>query len=99
MDILGTPTFRFCPMSRTDPFVSRYPILDEKGNKKEFEGTIVSIFSSYEGNIRCETLRSLKYTIAFRPIACRFTPALGDTIQFCIEFSYRGPRAENVRKM
>lgn len=77
----------------------RYPILDEDGNKKEFDGTIVSIASSYEGNIRCETLRNLKYTIAFRPIACKFTPALGDSVKFCIEFSYRGPRAENVRKL
>ena len=77
----------------------KYPILDEKGNKKEFEGTIVSIFSSYEGSIRCETLRNLRYTISFRPIACKFTPALRDTVQFCIEFNYRGPRAENVRKI
>jgi tetratricopeptide (TPR) repeat protein len=77
----------------------RHPILDEKGNKKEFEGTIVSILSSYEGNIRCETLRSLRYLIAFRPIACKFTPSPGDSVKFYIEFSYRGPRAENVRKI
>lgn len=76
----------------------RNPILDEKGFKKEFEGTIVSISSSYEGNIRCETLRSLKYPIAFRPIACKFTPSVGDSVSFYIEFSYRGPRAENVKK-
>jgi len=76
----------------------RNPILDEKGNKKEFEGTIVNILSSYEGYIRCETLRTLKYHIAFRPIACKFTPYYGNLVKFYIEFSYRGPMAVNVRK-
>jgi len=76
----------------------RNPILDEKGNKKEFEGTVVNILSSYEGYIRCDTLRNLRYNIAFRPIACNFTPSRGDSVKFHIEFSYRGPRAENVRK-
>jgi len=76
----------------------RYPILGEEGNKKEFEGIIVKIISSYEGYIRCDTLRSLRYPIAFRPIACKFTPSTGDSVRFHIEFSYRGPRAENVRK-
>lgn len=77
----------------------RYPILDEKGNRKEFEGSIVNILSLYEGYIRCDTLRSLRYTIAFRPIACKFTPSPGDSVKFHIEFSYRGPRSENVRKI
>lgn len=77
----------------------RYPILDEKRSSKEFEGTVVNIISSYEGYIRCDTLRSLKYTIAFRPIACKFTPSPGDSVKFHIEFSYRGPRAENVKKI
>ena len=77
----------------------RYPILDEKGNKKEFEGTVVNILSSYEGLIRCETLRNLRYQLAFRPIACKFMPSSGDSVRFYIEFNYRGPRAENVRKI
>jgi len=81
---------------RTRP---RNPIIDQKGNKKEFEGTVVNILSSYEGRIRCETLRSLRYPISFRPIACKFTPSQGDSVKFHIEFSYRGPRAENVRKI
>ncbi|MDP2682320.1 MAG: SIR2 family protein [Deltaproteobacteria bacterium] len=77
----------------------RNPILDEKEYKKEFEGNIVKILSSYEGYIRCETLRSLRYNIAFRPIASNFTPSPGDSVKFHIEFSYRGLRAENVRKI
>jgi hypothetical protein len=78
---------------------SRYPIRDEKGNKRDFEGIIVNIFSSYEGEARCDTLRSLRYPIAFRPIACRFTPSCGDIVKFHIEFSFRGPLAVNVRKV
>ena len=77
----------------------RYPILDEKGNKREFEGNVVNVISSYEGYIRCGTLRSLKYSIGFRPIVCKFTPLTGHSVKFNIEFSYRGPRAENVRKI
>ena len=77
---------------------SRHPIRDEKENKKEFEGTIVNIFSSYEGDVRCDALRSLRYSIAFRPIACKFTPSRGDIVKFRIEFSFRGPIAVNVRK-
>ncbi|RME60989.1 MAG: hypothetical protein D6780_02450 [Candidatus Dadabacteria bacterium] len=77
---------------------SRNPILDDDGNKKEFEGTIVKIFSSSEGEIRCDTLRSLRYSIAFRPIVCKFTPSTGAEVRFHIEFSFRGPIAVNVRK-
>lgn len=74
-------------------------IMGEKGKKEEFEGTIVNKFSPYNGEIRCETLRSLQYTIAFRPIACRFTPSRGDLVKFYIGFSFRGPGAVNVRKI
>jgi hypothetical protein len=77
----------------------RNPIVDEKGNIKEYEGTIINTFSSYEGNLKCDTLRSLKYPIGFRPIACKFMAASGDRVKFQIEFSFRGPRAENVRKL
>jgi tetratricopeptide (TPR) repeat protein len=77
----------------------RNPILDKKGTKKEFQGTVVDILSSYEGYIRCDTLRNLRYNIAFRPIACNFTPSREDLVKFNIEFSYRGPRAEDVRKI
>jgi hypothetical protein len=78
---------------------SQYPVADEEGNRVEFEGAITSIFSSYEGEIRCESLRSLRYPIAFRPIACRFTPSSGDLVKFNIAFSFRNPIAINVRKM
>ena len=81
---------------RTRP---RYPIADEEGNRVEFEGVITSIFSSYEGEIRCESLRNLRYPIAFRPIACRFTPSPGDLVRFNIAFSFRNPIAINVRKV
>jgi len=74
-------------------------MLDEKGEKKEFEGTIANKFSQYDGEIRCDTLRSLRYPIAFRPIACRFTPSRGEMVKFYIGFSFRGPGAVNVRKI
>ena len=77
----------------------RNPIMDEQERKKEFEGSIVNILSSYEGEIRCDVLRSLRYPIAFRPIACKFTPSRGDLVKFHIEFSFRGPIAVNVRKI
>ena len=77
----------------------QYPIVDEKGNRVEFEGTITNIFSSYEGEVRCESLRSLRYPIAFRPIACQFTPSPGDMVKFNIAFSFRNPIAINVQKM
>ena len=78
---------------------SRHPIRDEKGNKKEFEGTIINILSPYIGDIRCETLRSLRYPIPFRPVACKFTPSVGNLVKFHIEFTFRGPVAVNVRKL
>jgi len=77
----------------------QYPIVDKEGNRVEFEGTITNIFSSYEGEVRCESLRSLRYPIAFRPIACGFTPFPGDLVKFKIAFSFRNPIAINVRKM
>jgi hypothetical protein len=81
--------------SRTRP---QYPIVDEEGNKVEFQGAITNIFSSYEGEIRCESLRNLRYPIAFRPIACGFIPSVGDLVRFYIAFSFRNPIAINVRK-
>lgn len=74
-------------------------IVDESGKKKEFIGRIIDKFSPYEGEIRCETLRSLRYSIAFRPIACKFTPCRGDQVKFYIGFSFRGPIAVNVLKI
>jgi len=76
----------------------RNPILDESGQKKEFEGSILKIYSSTDGTINCETLRNLRFPIPFRPVASKFTPSRGDSVRFNIEFSYRGPRATNVKK-
>lgn len=77
----------------------RCPILDEEGNKQEFEGTIIKIFSLYEGVVRCDSLRSLKYLLGFRPVACKFSASNGDIVKFNISFNYRGPRAENFVKL
>jgi tetratricopeptide (TPR) repeat protein len=71
----------------------------EKGRKVEFEGRVANIFSLYDGEINCDTLRSLRYPIPFRPAACRFTPSRGDLVKFYIAFSYRGPWADKVRKI
>lgn len=76
----------------------RDPVRNSDGKVREFEGTVLGLVSIYDGAIRCDSLRSLRHTIAFRPIAAKFTPAIGDSVRFQIEFSYRGPRAENVRK-
>lgn len=72
-------------------------IVDEKGRKKTFDGTIVNRVSQYDGEIRCDTLRSLRYPIAFRPISCSFSPARADVVTFNIGFTFRGPFALNVR--
>jgi len=77
---------------------TRNLMLDEAGKKKVFDGTIVNPFSQYDGEIRCDALRSLRYPIAFRPISCRFTPARGDIVKFYIGFTFRGPVAVNIRK-
>lgn len=77
----------------------QYPIIDDEGNRVEFEGVITKIFSSAEGEVRCESLRSLRYPLAFRPIACGFTPSPGDMVRFNIAFNFRNPLAVNVRKM
>jgi hypothetical protein len=78
---------------------SRNPISDEKGRKEQFEGRVVNTFSLYDGEIHCDTLRSLRYNIPFFPAACRFTPSRGNLVKFHIGFSYRGPMAVNVRKI
>ena len=80
-------------------FRPRHPILNDSGSRRDFEGSIIKIYTYDEGEIRCETLRNLKYPLSFRPIACKFTPVVGDRVRFHISFTYRGPRAENVRKI
>lgn len=77
----------------------RFPIVDNKGKMMTFEGAIANVYSPYEGEIRCETLRNLRYRVAFRPIACGFSPSAGDFVSFNIFFSFRGPIALNVVKI
>jgi hypothetical protein len=78
--------------------ISRNPIRDID-RKVEFEGRVANVFSLYGGEIQCDTLRSLRYPISFRPAACTFTPTRGDLVKFYIAFSYRGPWADKVRKI
>jgi hypothetical protein len=74
------------------------PVMNDEGTLVEFEGAI-NILSPYEGTIRCDSLRSLRYSIPFRPIACKFEASSGDLVRFNISFSYRNPYAINVRKI
>jgi hypothetical protein len=75
------------------------PITEKSGHRREFEGSVVRISSLYDGHIRCDSLRSLRYPIAFRPVASDFTPQIGDKVAFNIEFSFRNPVATSVRKL
>jgi len=79
---------------------SQHAICDETKNmKKEFDGVVVRLLNPRRGFIRCETLRSLRYNIAFNPLACDFTATEGVSVEFHIEFNFRGPLAVNVRRM
>jgi len=78
---------------------SRFPILDNAGSIKDFEGTVLNIFSPYEGAINCGSLRELRYPIGFRPIACAFEPSMGELVKFNIAFTFRNPYAINVRRV
>jgi len=78
---------------------TRYPILDENGKKREFQGKIVKMYSQKEGYLKCSDLRNLNYEIRFQPSASHFTPSVGDLVKFYIEFSYRGPFAVDVSKV
>ena len=75
------------------------PVLNDRGRATEFQGSVVRIESPYEGFLRCDSLRNLRSLIHFRPIAAEFTPAMGDTVTFQIEFSFRGPTATKVTRV
>ena len=75
------------------------PVLDDNGEVKEFQGSVARIESSYEGFLRCDSLRNLRSLIHFRPIATEFTPAMDDVVTFQIEFSFRGPTATRVTRV
>lgn len=76
------------------------PILDNDTRlPSQFEGKIFNIISLYEGFIQAYSLKDLKHRIIFSPIACKFTPSVGNLVRFTISFSFRGPVAENVTKI
>jgi len=73
--------------------------LDEKGEKKLFEGTIVKINNPYEGEIRVDSLPLLEKNIRFRTMTCRnFTPIEGQYVTFYISFNYVSPECVEVHK-
>jgi len=78
---------------------TRNLLYDDKGKEKVFEGSIARIDSRYDGEINCDTLRSLRYPINFRPVTCAFNPAVGFRVKFYIGFSFRGPCAVQVRRV
>jgi len=78
---------------------SRRIIRDENGNKRIFEGLVARLFNQYNGEIRVDSLRNLRYNIDFRPIACHFKPKRGDQVSFKIAFSNEGPQALDVKKI
>ena len=53
------------------------PVLDDRGRAKEFQGAVVRIESTYDGFLRCDSLRSMRSSIHFRPIAAEFTTGDG----------------------
>ena len=85
-------------IGNTNRMRPKNPYCDINGETIEFEGTVIKIFSIYEGLIRCDALRNLKYPIMFRPIASNYNVLEGDQIVFNIAFNFLGARAENVKK-
>jgi tetratricopeptide (TPR) repeat protein len=78
--------------------VPRNPI-KEYNKAKIYEGTIRFIKNRFRGFISCDNLINLKSLIPFNPVACGFTPNIGDFVRYNIYFSFRGPRAENIKKL
>jgi hypothetical protein len=68
---------------------------DNDGKKKIFEGKISSIESEYRGWI---SIQGIKNPIFFRPITSPFEPREEDFVRLNISFSFRGPRAEVLRR-
>ena len=80
-----------------DRYEEREVVLDESGNPQDFEGKVTWIKDDYNGDIACFTLK-IGYPLYFRPIASPFTVTRNELVMFNIAFSYRGPRAVNIRK-
>lgn len=77
---------------------ARY-FLEENGEKKKFDGTIVRIIDPYEGEIRVDSLPNLDRNIRFRTETVRaFIPRENDVVSFCIGFNYVSPECVDVEK-
>jgi len=73
--------------------------VDEKGEKKSFDGTIVRINDPYEGEIRVDSLQNLDRNLRFRIEACRgFVPQETDSVRFWIGFNYVSPECVEIEK-
>lgn len=72
--------------------------LNENGEKKIFEGTIVRILSPYEGEIRVDSLPVLDRNIRFRTETCNFTPLENQYVTFFIGFNFVSPECVDVKK-
>lgn len=68
---------------------------DDYGQKKIFEGTVNTITDEYNGEISIE---GIKGSIYFRPITCPFEVKEGDIVSMNISFSFRGARAEIIKR-
>jgi tetratricopeptide (TPR) repeat protein len=74
-------------------------LLDAKGRRGIYKGTVMSSRSRYLGEIRVDSLPKLNQNIRFSIEQCEFEPKEGDTVNFSIGFDYIGPKAVDVRKM
>jgi len=74
-------------------------LLDSKKEKRVFEGAVVDIKDSRNGELTCHSLRKLTGNLRFAPSSCEFTPTVGNLVAFNIGFDLLGPRALNVRKI
>ncbi len=68
---------------------------DDHGQKKIFEGTVSTITNEYNGQISIE---GIKDSIYFRPITCPFEVKKEDIVSLNISFSFRGARAEIIKR-
>jgi hypothetical protein len=74
-------------------FVVREYMVDEKGEKRLFRGTVMTPKSPYLGEIRVDSLPKLTYNVRFSPEMCTVVPRETDTVTFFIGFDFVSPRA------
>jgi hypothetical protein len=68
---------------------------DDYGQKKVFEGKITAIYDEYNGEILIDEIGK---SIYFRPISCLFNVKEEDIVSLNISFSFRGPKAEIIKR-